>query len=92
MTDVRYYLINGELRQRDNRPVAGQERTVTTGVIRRMGTFRASRPGHWLTDGRDFYASRIEVSADNQLSLSTDEYDEFALLESQADIQRIEEQ
>jgi hypothetical protein len=89
--EVKYYLVNGGLRLSNNRPVAGQERTIAPGIVRRMGTFRASRPGHWLTDGRDFYATRVEVSADNELSLSTAEYDEFALLEAQADIQRIEE-
>jgi hypothetical protein len=92
-TGVRYYLFGGQLRDRNNRPVTGDEvRRVLPGVVRRMGIPRPTRPGHWLPDGRDFFASRIEVDAEGQLTMSVDGYDEFELMNAQADIQRIEEQ
>lgn len=90
-TEPRYFLYGGQLRDRANNPVRGKERHVTTGVIRRMGAHRPARPGHWLTDGRDFYASRVEVDANDQLTFTVQGYDEFELLNAQADAQRIEE-
>jgi hypothetical protein len=91
-TEPRYFLYGSQLRDRANLPLAGRERQATTGVVRRMGAHRVARPGHWLTDGRDFYASRVEVGADDELTLTVEGYDEFELMNAQADIQRIEEQ
>lgn len=83
-TTPQYYLRDGELYSASGGAPQDNPWLVRPGVIRDMSyPFRRKELGAWLSDGRDFLASEIEVGTGSGLVLKTELFEESELLAAQ---------